>query len=247
MNASPQVKPMEYSNIVDPQAVNDKHKEHGLPETIVKAHQLLIEYLSRHNDLTEAEKANFADTAVRAAKAFAYMTATRTEINAELLSILAIGFPRDTTKDSAEKRKSGLITQGPIKIHSMCPHHLIGVEYEAWVAYQPKNDGAVLGLSKLTRVAQALGKRPVLQEQLAADIADVLCTPQDGSGSFHGIESDGSVVSLNGRHGCMSCRGVHSDALTNTTEVRSYTYPTEDLERVFWTAVNSLFNSGLRR
>lgn len=246
MNASPMLHPMEFSSVVDPQAVNEKHKDHGLPETIVKAHQLIIEYLGRDNDLTDAEKANFADTAVRAAKAFASMTSTRTQINEALKEILAVGFPKDTPQDVGEKTKSGLITQGPIRINSLCPHHLLHVEYEAWVAYQPVKGGAVLGLSKLARVAKELGRRPVLQEQLASDIADVLCVPKTGS-TFYGIVSDGSVVTLNGRHSCMSCRGVHSDALTNTTEVRSYTYPTEDLERVFWTAVNSLSNSGLRR
>ena len=246
MNANPTLQPMEFNNVVAPQAVNDKHQHHGLPDSIVKAHQLIIEYLGRDNDLTDAEKENFADTAVRAAKAFASMTSTRTEINAALREILAVGFPKDSPQDAAEKTKSGLITQGPIRINSLCPHHLLHVEYEAWVAYQPFQNGTVLGLSKLARVAQTLGRRPVLQEQLASDIADVLCVPKSG-GTFFGIESEGSVVTLNGRHSCMSCRGVHSDALTNTTEVRSYTYPTGDLERVFWIAVNALSNSGLRR
>jgi GTP cyclohydrolase I len=103
---------------------------------------------------------------------------------------------------------------------------MLSVTYEAFISYKPKLGGKVLGLSKLTRVAQLLGHRPVLQEQLTHDIADVLFKAAEGYNkkpeTIHdfAFTSDGSAAHLLGKHSCMSCRGVRENPITATTELR---------------------------
>lgn len=220
--------------------INEKHNRSSsdLDESLLRAFESLIYYLGRHNDLSESDKANFADTAVRAAKAFRDLTATKTEIIEELNQILATGFPRDSGFDCP-----GAITQGPIEIYGFCPHHLLQVHYHCYVSYLPKVNSNVLGLSKLARIARLLGKRPALQEQLAADIADVLYHTEESE--LPGITTDGSAVLLIGRHQCMSCRGVHSDALTSVTELRG-NFWNNDMEQKFYQAVEAIRKCELR-
>ena len=107
----------------------------------------------------------------------------------------------------------------------------------------------MLGLSKLARIAKILGKRPVLQEQLAADIADVLCAPMKDPGSMDGslkrlpfrfpaLESDGSAVLLVGVHNCMCHRGVEENAKTMVCELRG-SFLNEGMEQKFYSLVKS--------
>lgn len=231
------------SQVVVPLSVHEKHATHDLPADLAKAYELIVGYLGRADDLTEAEKANYADTAVRAAKAFRDLTLNRTAIVAELKHILSTGFPMDHTPGNP---RPGLIVQGPISVFGLCPHHLLQVEYEAYVAYQPKAGGTVLGLSKLARITKTLARQPKLQEQLASDIADVLCAPEQES-LLPGIKSEGSVVSMIGKHSCMACRGVSSNALTSCTEVRSPRFDPVALEDRFISEVNRICASSLRR
>lgn len=233
---------MNDKSIVAQSHVNDKHDPASsmLNEDLLKGFSHIMAYLGRNGDLTESEKANFADTAVRAAKAFAGQTATRSEIKEQLHDILSTGFPRE---DSAHP--PGIVTQGPISVHSYCPHHLLPVEYQAYVAYIPGATGNVLGLSKLARITILLGRRPVLQEQLAADIANVLCVAPTSADHFPGIDSAGSAVLLTGKHSCMTCRGVHSDALTSVSELRGKFYE-EGFEQKFYQAIDAINSSSLR-
>jgi GTP cyclohydrolase I len=231
------------SMAIEPHAVHEKHAHHELHPHLAAGYASIMKYLERDGDLTDAEKANYADTAVRAAKAFRDLTSTRSEISEQLRYQLSTGFPKDEVQNEP---RSGMIVQGPIQAYALCPHHLLEVEYEAWVAYQPVEHGTVLGLSKLTRITQILSRRPVLQEQLASDIANVLCLPKSGA-LFPGIQSHGSIVNLIGKHSCMSCRGVRGNALTSVTEVRSMRYEHTSLEDRFTAEVNRMMLSGLRR
>ncbi len=247
-------KPMNDTNkaaVVQLNHLNEKHDptQSDLHPDLLEGFSKILNYLGRNDDLTNSEKANYADTAVRAAKAFRDLTATRTEITERLNEILETGFPRE---DHDEGYKPGLITQGPVQVFSYCPHHLLPVEYQAYVSYIPGVDGKVLGLSKLARIAKELGRRPVLQEQLASDIADVLHAlpstawePGRKDTRFPGIPTQGSAVLLTGKHSCMTCRGVESDALTSVTELRG-TFWKDGFEQKFHQAVASINSSTLR-
>ena len=211
-----------------------------------------------HAGLSDSEKANFADTPIRAAKAIV-------ELNREphlhqgvlsdrrwltdnlkakyryydaVRSIIETGFP-------TEGEDCGIVTQGSIAARGLCPHHLLPVYYEVFVAYKPDVGGHVLGLSKLARVVQELAARPVLQEQLTADIADVFCRPGNrptGSLFLPGIKSDGSAVQMVGQHTCMSCRGVKSQAATLTTVLRGSFAQNAELKSEFYQAILAIKN-----
>jgi GTP cyclohydrolase I len=221
----------------------NKHSPDSVDQILLSGFQNIVAWISQDPKFSESDRANMQDTAVRAAKAFASMVAPAEQVQASLTEILSTSFP----KEESSSNSPGMVCQGPIRVHSMCPHHLMLVEYEVFAAYIPASNGNILGLSKIARLVTTLAKRPVLQEQLACDIADVLCTVLGSeSQRFKGIESQGSAVLLVGRHSCMSCRGVESDALTSTTEIRGL-FHNPEMELKFYQSVNRLNESLLRR
>lgn len=82
-------------------------------------------------------------------------------------------------------------------IWTLCPHHLLPCCFKVHIGYIPI--GKVLGLSKFTRIALILAKRPIMQEQYTRGLADIL---------MEKLEPEGVGVFVVGRHGCMGCRGV---------------------------------------
>lgn len=92
------------------------------------------------------------------------------------------------------------------RVFSLCPHHLIPVEYTINVAYVP--NGSVLGLSKLARVVDECNTGPILQEKLTKDIVEkiqAICPGLLGAASL-----------VEGLHGCTRIRGIKSDAKFTT-------------------------------
>ena len=169
------------------------------PEAVARleaAYAVIVNHLrAGTKDKTLLE--NFKGTESRCVRALLETAKTDAHISSELEPLTRTNFP--THRNSVDG--AGLVTQGPISIHSSCPHHLYPVRYVAFVSYIPKN-GNVIGLSKLARICQTLGKRPVLQEQLASDIADVLFRNKSTDFKFPSIVSEGSGVHLIGSHGC---------------------------------------------
>lgn len=223
-----------------PRHSKSTHKAHEVDHRLLQAYTLILDYLQRDNDLTDSELANYHDTSIRAAKAFESLTSTAIHISNELLGILGTGFPKEN-----DNAVPGLITQGPITMYGLCPHHLLQVTYTCYVSYIPVAQGPILGLSKLARICKVLAKRPVLQEQLANDIADTL--HYKDSNRFPSIRTKGSAVTLTGKHSCMASRGVQEDALTSVTELRGCYWET-DLEQKFYQAVQAInYNRGSGR
>ena len=97
-----------------------------------------------------------------------------------------------------------------IPLYSICEHHLIPFAGKAHVGYAP--NGRVVGLSKLARLVEGYARRPQLQEQLTAQIADAL---------YENLGSQGSMVVIEAEHLCMTARGVQkSGSITVTSAVR---------------------------
>lgn len=84
-----------------------------------------------------------------------------------------------------------------IPIYSMCEHHLETIFGTATIAYIP--NGKIVGLSKLSRVADAFARRLQVQERLTAQIADAL---------NDNLQPKGVGVIIKARHMCMESRGV---------------------------------------
>jgi GTP cyclohydrolase I len=103
---------------------------------------------------------------------------------------------------------AGMVTQTGIHTHSMCPHHLLPVQYEISLAYIPKE--RVIGLSKLARMAIACSKSPALQEDLAVHIAEAL---------HEVLQTENVAVLVSGIHSCMTIRGVRARDSKTTTSI----------------------------
>jgi GTP cyclohydrolase I len=143
------------------------------------------------------------------------------ETPARFGSYLEAAFTYDIKPDLAKWKKSvfptkyaGMVTQTGIRTNSMCPHHLLPVNYQIDLAYIPKEN--VIGLSKLARMAIACSKVPALQEDLAVHIADVL---------EEVLQTDNVAVLASGVHSCMTIRGVRAlDSRTTTSIFRGDFY-----------------------
>ncbi len=98
-----------------------------------------------------------------------------------------------------------------IEIFSYCEHHMaLMYDMNVAVAYIPR--GRVIGLSKIARIADMVGKRLQLQERIGTDIAYIM---EKATGS-----PDVAVV-ISGKHSCMTARGIRSmNSQTITTTFR---------------------------
>lgn len=106
---------------------------------------------------------------------------------------------------------SRVVVMKDIELFSYCEHHMaLMYDMKATVAYVPK--GKVIGLSKIARVCDMVGRRLQLQEKIGKDIADII-TEITGSADI--------AVLLEGYHSCVNARGIKkTNAKTTTVELR---------------------------
>ncbi len=144
---------------------------------------------------------NFAETSGRAARALMELVKPVNEIKSEIDQMLARTF---------SARYDEMVISKHNICFGMCPHHLLPVIYRVSVAYLPGE--RVLGISKLSRMVHLLARRPVLQEDLTHELAELLHTR---------LETRGSAAYLEGLHLCMAARGVEAhEARVVTSAVR---------------------------
>lgn len=120
----------------------------------------------------------------------------------------------DKTFDEDMNGKHGsqdMVVVRDIEIFSYCEHHLaLMYDMKVTVAYIPK--GKVIGLSKIARIAEMVGKRLQLQERIGTDIAEIM---EEITGS------NDIAVLIEGSHSCMTARGIkNTGAKTYTTTLR---------------------------
>jgi GTP cyclohydrolase IA len=101
-----------------------------------------------------------------------------------------------------------MVIEKEIPFYSVCEHHLLPFYGKAHIGYIP--DGKVVGISKLARTVEVYGKRPQIQEQMTAQIADDIMT-------F--LKPKGVIVLLEAEHMCMTMRGVRKPGTLTTTYV----------------------------
>jgi len=144
---------------------------------------------------------NFAETARRSAKAMLELVKPVSEIEDELKEMLERTFPA---------RYDEMVISKHNTCFGMCPHHLLPVVYRVSVAYLPGE--RVLGISKLSRLTHLLARRPVLQEDMTHELAEILHTR---------LETRGSAAYVEGLHLCMASRGIEAhEARVVTSAVR---------------------------
>lgn len=132
--------------------------------------------------------------------------------------------PREALSKTFEVTDNGMVLEKDIVFYSICEHHLLPFYGKAHVAYLP--DGEVVGLSKLARTVEIYARRPQIQEQLTAQIADAL---------MEHLRPRGVMVMLEAEHMCMTMRGVKKPGTqTVTVAVRGAFAKEPHLQEEFW-------------
>ena len=136
------------------------------------------------------------------------------EIEEEVEDLMACTFPA---------RRAGVVLSRNNRCFGIC------LSYRVSVAYHP--DSRVLGISKLSRLVRLLARRPVLQEDLTHELADVL---------HHRMGSRGSAVLVEGEHLCLIARGAEArEAQVTTSAVRGVFETDEATRREFFALASS--------
>ena len=91
-----------------------------------------------------------------------------------------------------------MVVEKDIPFYSVCEHHLVPFFGKAHIAYIP--DKKVTGLSKLARTVETYAKRPQIQENLTAQVAEDI---------MQYLNPKGVMVLLEAEHLCMSMRGIN--------------------------------------
>ena len=127
-------------------------------------------------------------------------------------------------KKTFTAKDNKMVLEKDIVFYSTCEHHLMPFYGKAHVAYIP--DGKVVGLSKLARTVEVFAKRPQLQEQLTAQIADAL---------MDDLGAKGAMVLIEAEHMCMTMRGVKKPGSQTVTVVtRGEFEGNESLQNTFY-------------
>lgn len=105
-------------------------------------------------------------------------------------------------------KNNEMVVEKDIVFYSTCEHHLLPFYGKAHVAYIP--DGKVVGLSKLARTVEVYAKRPQMQKQLTAQIADAL---------MEHLKPQGAMVMIEAEHMCMTMRGIKKPGSRTVTYV----------------------------
>ena len=120
-----------------------------------------------------------------------------------------------------------LVIVGDIPIFSYCEHHIALVyDMTVDVGYIPK--GKVIGLSKIARIADMVGKRLQLQERIGSDIAEILTKV---------LGTEDVAVRISGRHSCMTARGIKKPSITTTCALSGEFRTNSDLRQEFYSNV----------
>ncbi|KAK5655666.1 hypothetical protein OQA88_5599 [Cercophora sp. LCS_1] len=93
-----------------------------------------------------------------------------------------------------------------IEVFSMCEHHLVPFNGKMHIGYIPNN--AVIGISKLPRIAELFARRLQIQERLTKEVANVI---------MEVLQPQGVAVVMESSHLCMVMRGVQKTTTSTIT------------------------------
>ena len=128
-----------------------------------------------------------------------------------------------------EAINNNMVLEKDIVFYSVCEHHLLPFYGRAHVAYIP--NGRVAGLSKLARTVEVFARRPQIQENMTAQIADEI--------EKH-LNPKGVMILIEAEHMCMTMRGVQKPGTkTVTTVIRGEFKENPLLQQTFLQMVNS--------
>ena len=152
----------------------------------------------------DPEREGLKETPARVAKMYEEVFEGMNYSNHEIAQMF-----NKTFQDKMDFEEAGndMVMVKDIEIFSYCEHHLaLMYDMKVSVAYVP--NGKVIGLSKIARIADMVGKRLQLQERIGSDIAEIMQEILD--------TKDVAVV-IEGTHSCMTARGIKKNAASTKT------------------------------
>lgn len=152
----------------------------------------------------DPEREGLRETPDRVARMYQEVFEGMNYTNHEIAQMFHKTFSEDL--DVAGNSKDIVIVKD-IDIFSYCEHHMaLMYDMRVSVAYIP--NGTVIGLSKIARIADMVGKRLQLQERIGSDIAEILQEI---------LNSEDVAVIIEGTHSCMTARGIKKSSATTKT------------------------------
>ena len=158
-------------------------------EKIRKAVRLLLEGIGE-----DADREGLKDTPDRVARMYEEIFSGMDEEPEEHLL-------KTFTADSSD-----MVVEKDITFYSTCEHHLMPFYGKVHIAYVP--DGKVVGISKLARTVEVFARRPQIQENLTAQIAEAIDKY---------LEPKGVMVMIEAEHMCMTMRGAQKPGTITST------------------------------
>lgn len=116
--------------------------------------------------------------------------------------------PKEHLSRTFAVSSSEIVIEKDIQFYSTCEHHLLPFYGKTHIAYLPVD--RVTGLSKLARTVEVFARRPQIQEQMTAQIADAI---------MECLSPKGVMVVIEAEHMCMSMRGVNKPGSRTMTYV----------------------------
>ena len=158
------------------------------------------------------------DTPKRVAKMYEEVFEGMTLSNEEIAKMFGTTFENEEFMPEAH---NNMVVVRDIPINSYCEHHLaLMYNMKVTVVYIPKEK--IIGLSKISRIADMVGRRLQLQERIGSDICEIV--------SMATSSSDVGVL-ITGEHGCMTSRGIKKPGTLTTTTTFTGKFQTNDLLR----------------
>lgn len=159
-----------------------------------------------------------ADTPKRVAQMYAEVFEGMTYTNAELAEKFGTVFEQE---EYIKENDNNMVVVKGIPVFSYCEHHLaLMYNMKVSVVYRPADK--IIGLSKISRIADMVSRRLQLQERIAHDIADVLSR-------VTGTHDIG--VLIEGEHSCMSARGIKKAGAPTVTTYFDGVFQTDSAMR----------------
>ena len=140
------------------------------------------------------------------------------ESDKEIESLLNAKFPVEY---------NGMIILEPIKVISLCSHHLLPVNYTVTFGYIPVN--FTLGFSKIVKVIDLLAAKPTLQEDFTQQIIDTFDIT---------LKPQGIIIIVQGKHSCMTLRGEKTDNINTTSALKGLFKNDTNIKNEFFSLCN---------
>lgn len=121
-------------------------------------------------------------------------------------------------------QQPGLVISRNVRIQTTCAHHLLPITGTATIAYKPHPGSNVVGLSKLSRLAEGYAHRLQVQENLTAQIVEAL---------WEELNPQWAACEITAQHGCMTLRGIQ-DTCTDTRTFQERGNCTDNDRQAFW-------------